>query len=79
MSALLNNKFLVIFLMPFLLGALTIAGFSPYNFTFVNFFSFSVLLFLISIIKKKHKQFIEKRNLGDIFFISVVLSALVFF
>ena len=68
MSALLNNKFLVIFLMPFLLGALTIAGFSPYNFTFVNFFSFSVLLFLISIIKKKTQTIYRKKKSGRYFF-----------
>ena len=52
MLSLLNNKFFVIFLAPFLLGALATLGFSPYNFTFINFFSFSILLFLISIIKK---------------------------
>ena len=37
MTALLNNRFFVIFLAPFLLGALTTLGFSPNNFTFINF------------------------------------------
>ena len=65
MITLFNNKFFVIFLAPFLLGALATLGFSPYNFTFINFFSFSILLFLISIVKKrtqsKYRKKISKR------------------
>jgi len=52
----INNKFVVVFFAPFLLGVLTIFGFAPYNFSLINFFTFSTLLFLISIIKKKQKQ-----------------------
>ena len=70
MNAFLNNKFYVVFLIPFVLGGLTVLGFSPYNLTFINFFTFSILLFLISIIKKKkQKPGIEKRNQTVIFFI----------
>jgi apolipoprotein N-acyltransferase len=35
-----------------LLGSLTTISFSPYNLSFVNFFTFSVLLYLIFFIKK---------------------------
>ena len=79
MTTLLNNKFFVIFLAPFLLGALTILGFSPYNFTFVNFFSFSILLFLILIIKKRTQSKYRKKNLIVTFFIQDVHLVLVFF
>ena len=68
MTTLLNNKFFVIFLTPFLLGALTILGFSPYNFTFINFFSFSILLFLIFIIKKKTQSNYRKKKSKHYFF-----------
>ncbi len=65
MTALLDNKFFVIFLAPFLLGAITILGFTPYNLTFINFFTFPTLLFLISLIKKrtqsKYRKKISKR------------------
>ena len=65
MTTLLNNKFFVIFLAPFLLGAITILGFTPYNLTFINFFTFPTLLFLISLIKKrtqsKYRKKISKR------------------
>ena len=50
---LLNNKFFVIFFAPFLLGAVTVLGFAPYNLTIINFFTFSILLFLILEVKKK--------------------------
>jgi len=68
LTALFNNKFFIIFLAPFLLGALTILGFSPYNFTFINFFSFSILLFLILIIKKRTQSKYRKKKSNRYFF-----------
>ena len=68
MITLLNNKFFVIYLAPFLLGALTILGFSPYNFTFINFFSFSILLFLILIVKKRTQSNYRKKKSYRYFF-----------
>jgi len=63
LKALINNKFFVLFFAPFLLGALTIFGFSPYNFTIINFFSFTSLLFLIFVIKKKtHSKYRKKKS-----------------
>ena len=65
MNILLNNKFFVIFFAPFLLGALTIFGFAPYNITFINFFTFSFLLFLISLVKKKTEtRYVKKNQIG---------------
>jgi len=68
LNTFLNNKFFVIFIAPFLLGAITILGFSPFNLTFVNFFTFSALLFLISIIKKKTYARYKKRKSKRYFF-----------
>ena len=68
MTTLLNNKFFVIFLAPFLLGALTILGFTPYNLTFINFFTFSFLLFLILIIKKRTRSKYRKKKSNRYFF-----------
>ena len=67
MIVLLNNKFFVIFFLPFILGAITVLGFAPYNLTIINFFTFSILLFLILELKKEHNLNIEKKNLIDIF------------
>ena len=68
MTTLINNKFFVVFFVPFLLGAITTLGFSPYNLTFVNFLAFSVLLFLISIIKKRTQSKYKKKRSKRYFF-----------
>jgi len=68
LSSLLNNKFFAIFFAPFLLGAITIFGFAPYNFTFVNFFTFSILLFLVLIVKKRTESKYRKKKSNRYFF-----------
>ena len=68
MNILLNNKFFVIFLAPFFLGALTIFGFAPYNITFINFFTFSFLLFLISLVKKRTQTIYRKKKSNRYYF-----------
>ena len=66
----LNNKYFVIFLFPFLLGSITILSFEPFNLTFINFFSFSTLLFLILTIKKKTlSKYIKKRSRRYFFYL----------
>jgi len=66
--ALLNNKFFVIFIAPFILGAITILGFAPYNLTFINFFTFSILLFLILVVKKRTRSKYRKKKSNQYFF-----------
>ena len=68
MTTFLNNKFFVLFLAPFLLGAITIISFAPYNLTFVNFFTFSILLFLIFVIKKRTQSKYRKKRSNRYFF-----------
>ena len=67
MIAKLNNKLFVIFFAPFLLGAITILGFAPYNLTFINFFTFSILLFLILEVKKKTQFKYRKKSSNQYF------------
>ena len=68
MTALINNKLFVVFLIPFLLGVITVFGFAPYNFTLLNFFTFSSLLFLILTIKKRTKSQYRKKKSNRYFF-----------
>ena len=68
MITLFNNKFLFIFFAPFLLGAITILGFAPYNLTFINFFTFPILLFLIFNIKKRTKSLYRKKKSNRYYF-----------
>ncbi len=48
--------------MPFFIGAVSVLGFAPYHFTFINFFTFSILLFLILLIKNRTKAKYRKKN-----------------
>ena len=68
MTFLLNNKFIILILAPFLLGAATIFSFSPYNLTFINFFSFPILLSLILLVKKKTEPRYRKKKYNRYFF-----------
>ena len=68
MTKLLANKFFVIYIAPFFLGAIAILGFSPFNLTFINFFVFSFLLFLILTVKKKTQSFYRKKKSNKFFF-----------
>ena len=68
MTFIINNKFIVVFLAPFILGVFTIFGFSPYDFSFVNFFTFSSLLYLISLVAKKTKTKYRKKKSNRYFF-----------
>ena len=68
MIALPNNKFFVIFFAPFVLGVITIFGFAPYNLTFVNFFTFSILLLLILEVKKRTQSVYRKKKSKRYFF-----------
>ena len=51
-----------------MLGAITIFGFAPYNLTFINFFTFSILLFLILKIKKQTQSKYRKKHSKRYFF-----------
>ena len=68
MTKLLNNKFFVIYFAPFILGAVTVFGFSPYGLSFLNFFTFSSLLFLILLVKKKTLSKYRKKKSNRYFF-----------
>ena len=52
MNQIFQNKNYTFFFIPFFLGFFTSFSFSPYNFTFINFFTFSALLYLLNIGKK---------------------------
>jgi len=47
-----KNKNYIFFFTPFILGFFTSFSFSPYNFTFINFLTFPVLLYLLNVGKK---------------------------
>ena len=68
MTNFLNNRFFVIFFIPFLLGLITVFGFSPYSLTFINFLTFPILLSLIFTVKKKTQSKYRKKKSNRYFF-----------
>jgi len=65
----LNNRFLIIYLTPFILGSLTITSFHPFNFTVVNLVIFPLFFYLICFINKKSKSVYRKKPLRKNLFI----------
>ena len=77
----LNNRLTVLYIIPFLLGLLTVFSFQPFNFSIINFFILPAFFYLIVFIKKKSKSTYRKKpyrkNLfifGTIFGFSFFLS-----
>jgi len=77
----LNNRLLVLYIFPFLLGLLTVFSFQPFNYSILNFFILPLFFYLIVFIKKKSKSTYRKKpyrkNLfifGTIFGFSFFLS-----
>ena len=58
---LLNNRFFIVYLSPFLLGSLTTISFQPFNLTIINFLVFPFLFFIVCHINKKSKNIYRKK------------------
>ena len=56
----LNNRFLILYISPFIIGSLTTLSFQPFNLTIVNFF-FYLFFFLTVHITKKSKSIYRKK------------------
>ena len=58
---LVNSRFFLIFLLPFVLGALTVFSFQPYNYSYINFFIIPSLFLVTTYVKKKSKNTYRKK------------------
>ena len=66
----LNNRNLILYLFPFLLGSLSILSFQPFNFTIINFLILPLFFYLIIYIKKKSKSTYRKKPFRKNLFIA---------
>ena len=55
----LNNRFVIVYITPFVLGLIATLSFSPFNLTIINFFIFPLIF---------QSQSIEKDHTKKIFF-----------
>tara|TARA_B110000967_G_scaffold26618_1_gene24329 strand:- start:1632 stop:3209 length:1578 start_codon:yes stop_codon:yes gene_type:complete len=57
----LNSRFILIFLFPLTLGALTVFSFQPFNYSYINFFVIPGLFLVTTYVKKKSKSTYRKK------------------
>ena len=57
----LNNRFVILYLLPFVIGSLSVFSFQPYNFILINFIIFPVFFYFIVYINKKSKVTYRKK------------------
>jgi len=57
----LNSRFLILYVIPFIFGSLTILSFEPFNLTIINFFIFPLFFYLLVYINKKSKGHYRKK------------------
>ena len=65
----LNNRLIVLYILPFIFGAITVFSFQPFNLTLVNFFILPIFFYLIFYIKKKSKSIYRNKPYKKNFFI----------
>jgi len=58
---LLNSRIFLVFLFPFILGALTVFSFQPFNLSFINFIIIPTLFLVTTYVKKKSKNTYRKK------------------
>ena len=63
----LNNRFIILYLTPFVIGSLSILSFQPYNLVIINFIIFPIFFYLIVYINKKSKAIYRKNHTNKIF------------
>ncbi len=65
-----NSRYLILYVLPFLLGSLSVLSFQPFNLTIINFFTLPFFFYLIVYIKKKSKSIYRKKPFKKNLFIT---------
>ena len=61
MERILNNRIIVLYGLPFFLGALSVFSFQPFNLSFINFLLLPIFFLLIVYVRKKSKSTYRKK------------------
>jgi apolipoprotein N-acyltransferase len=70
-----NNRFFILYLIPFIIGLTSVFSFQPYNFTIVNFFILPIFFISIIYINKKSKsKFRKKPHKKNLFIFGTVFG-----
>ena len=61
LDKILNNRILILYIVPFILGMLATFSFQPFNFSFLNFVILPIFFFTLIYVKKKSKSIYRKK------------------
>ena len=61
LEKILNNRTIILYLLPFVLGLSTVFSFQPFNLSFINFFLLPIFFLLIVYVRKKSKSVYRKK------------------
>ena len=61
LNKILNNRTIILYLLPFTLGLMTVFSFQPFNLSFINFFILPIFFLLIVYVRKKSKSVYRKK------------------
>ncbi len=75
----LDNRFLTLYFIPFIIGSLTILSFQPFNLIIINLIVFPLFFYLIVYINKKSKFIYRKKPYKKNFFIFGLLFGFGFY
>ena len=75
----LNNRFFVLYFLPFCIGSLSVLSFSPFHLTFINFLIFPIFFYFIVYINKKSKGTYRKKPYKKNLFLFGLLFGLGFY
>ena len=69
LNKILDNKILVLYLIPLSLGSLTVFSFQPFNLSIINFLILPIFFSLIVYVKKRSKSTYRKKPYRKNFFV----------
>ena len=75
----LSNRLVILYIIPFAVGSLTVLSFQPFNSLIINFFVLPTLFYLIIFITKKSKSTYRKKPYKKIYLYLELLLDLVLF
>ena len=58
---LLSNRFVVLYIIPFIIGSISVLSFEPFNLTIINFIILPLFFYFIVYINKKSKGIYRKK------------------
>ena len=74
-SKLLDSRLIVLYILPFIFGLLTVLSFQPFNFSFVNFIVLSAIFLLTVNVKKRSKsKYRKKPFIKNLFIIGYIFA-----